>query len=147
MFVRIRFASGCKPGSMRASDPVASMMNRDSYVCWSLIGIDLHLAPADQPGVAFHHVHLVLFHQELDAFGMLGNNRVLAIENLWVVELRIVAGDALLFGMLEVVPNLRRLQQRFRRNAANVQAGSAQLGDFSTSSVFNPYWPARTAAE
>ena len=48
MFVRIRFASGCNPGSMRASEPVARMMFFASTVCVPCAPVDLDLAAAQQ---------------------------------------------------------------------------------------------------
>ncbi len=61
---------------------------------------------------------------------MLGDDLVLAVEHLRVVELGVLAVDALFLGMYEVLPHVGRMQQRFRRDAAHVQAGAAQLGIF-----------------
>ncbi len=100
-----------------------------------------------QSGETLDPIHFVLLHQELDALGVLGDDFVLAVENFGVIELRILALNALFGGVLEVFPNVGRVQQRFGGDAADVQAGAAQLGSFSMTAVLRPYWPARTAAE
>ncbi len=61
---------------------------------------------------------------------MLGDNLVLAIQNLGVIEARIFALDAFVGGVDEVLPKVGGMEQRFGRDAAHVQARAAELGIF-----------------
>src|SRR5690606_27447130 len=88
---------------------------------------DLHLArrghrsPALQPG------YLVLLEEKFDAFGVLGDDVVLVAEHLRPVDLR---GGADKAHLLEIVPGLVEhvagVEERLRRDAADVQAGPAE---------------------
>ncbi len=80
--------------------------------------------------VALHPVDLVLLHQELDALGVFGDDLVLAVEHLGVIQARIFALDALFGGVHEVLPQVGGVEQRLGGDAADVQASSAQLGIF-----------------
>jgi len=48
--------------------------------------------------------------------------------------------------ILEMIVNLRVVQQHLGGNAPDVQTGSAEKGSFSTTTVFSPNSPARIAA-
>jgi hypothetical protein len=70
----------------------------------------------------------VFLHQEVEALDMLGDDAVFALEHRGPVEReRADAANAKLRRMIQVVPNLGVEEQRLGRNAADVQAGSAQL--------------------
>ena len=119
---------------MRASEPVARMMFLVSSV-WvpvsDFTSTCRAVARARQDrAVALDPVDLVLLHQELDALGVLGDDLVLAIEHHGVIQPRILAVDAVFAGVQEVLPDIGRVQQRFGRDAADMQAGAAQLGVF-----------------
>ncbi len=57
---------------------------------------------------------------------MLGDDLVLATDRSGVIQLRVFAENALLFGVLKVVPNIGRVEQAFGRNTAYQQAGTAE---------------------
>ena len=79
---------------MRASDPVATMMFFASSDLDAVAGLRPRPCPAPGARVALDPVHLVLLHQELDAFGVLGDDLVLALDDLGIIEARVVAEDA-----------------------------------------------------
>jgi hypothetical protein len=82
---------------------------------------------ADEGAVAVEQRDLVLLEQALDAAGELGDDGVLARDHRRHVDLRRADRDALcgeaVAGFLEQV---RGMQQRLGRNAADVQAGAAE---------------------
>ena len=126
--VRMRSASGSRPGNMRASDPVG-----DDHVArfkgpHAIVGLDLDLARPGQFAIALDPVHLVLLHQELDALGVLGNDLILALDELGKVQARVVAQDSLLLPVRELLPEGGGVQQGLGGDAADVQAGAAELG-------------------
>ena len=85
--------------------------------------------PGEAP-VPRHARHLVLLHQELKALHVLRDNRVLApLYRCPIQAWRRAPGKVQpkLRSMLHVVPDLGIEEQRLGRNAADVQAGSAQL--------------------
>ena len=61
-------------------------------------------------------------------FRVLGDDLVLSIEYLRVIQLRIFALDSLGLRMLEVFPNISGVEQSFGRDAPDQQAGSTQPG-------------------
>jgi hypothetical protein len=132
---------------MRASEPVATMMFFASSVCVP-VGLHLHLAAALERGVARDALHLGALEQHLDAFGVLVDDAVLALLDLGVIQARVLAVDALLASALT-----KRCQTSAvcSRLLVGMQPTSRQVPPsracFSTSAVFNPYWPARMAAE
>src|SRR5689334_6447791 len=94
------------------------------------VGGDFQLSGARQTAVALDHVHLVFLHQELDALGVLGDDLVLALEDQRKIQTRILTTDAVFNGVLEMLPNIRRTQERFGWNAAYMQAAAAQFRVF-----------------
>ncbi len=83
-------------------------------------------AAAQQTSMALDQVHLVLAEQKLDALGVFGDDLILAIEHPGVIQLRVFAGDALGFGMFEVLPHVGGMEKSFGGNAAHQKAGSAE---------------------
>ncbi len=83
---------------------------------------------AGQLAVAADDVDLVLAHQELQALGVLVDDALLALLNRAPVQ-RDAGGvlQAELGAFFHVVVDLGIEQQRLGRNAADMQAGSAQL--------------------
>ncbi len=63
-----------------------------------------------QGAEALDPIHLVLFHQELDAFSVLRDDLILAVEHLGIIEFRILTLDTLLGGVFEVFPNIGRME-------------------------------------
>ena len=89
---------------------------------------DFHLAAALQRAEALDHVHLVLLHQELDAFGVLGDDPFLRSQDLRVVDARVFALEAFVGGVLEALPDIGGVEEGFGGDATDVQAGAAELG-------------------
>ena len=84
---------------------------------------------AGQAAVALHARDLVLLHQEVQAFGVLGDDGVLALEHRGPIQRgRADAFDAEVGGVLQVVPDFGVEEQSLGGDAAHVQAGAAQLG-------------------
>ena len=59
---------------------------------------------------------------------MLGDDAVLAILDLGIIQARILAVDAFLVGMDEALPDVGGLQQGLGGDAAHQQAGASQPG-------------------
>jgi hypothetical protein len=55
--------------------------------------------------------------------------------------------DAVGLGVDEMLPNVGRMEQALGRDTSHQKTVPPSLACFSTSAVFNPYWPARIAAE
>src|SRR5579871_675339 len=89
-----------------------------------------------QLSVALDPFDLVLLHQVLDAFGVLGNDSVSTVADERKIQARILAMNAFLVGMDETIPNIRRVQEGFGRNAADMQTASAKLGVFLNNGGF-----------
>ncbi len=90
------------------------------------------LRRAGQAAKALNTRDLVLFDQEVEALGVLGDDGVLALEHRLPVERRrnrrgVAKADAEVGGVPQVVPYLGIEEQRLGGNAAPVQAGAAQL--------------------
>ena len=112
---------------MRASEPVARIMFFASTVFLrAVLGRDLDLAAAFQLRPAFDDLYLVLPHQHLDALRVLADDLVLAIVYLAPVEARIIAEDAFVAGVNEVVPDVGSVEECFGGNATDKKAGSAE---------------------
>jgi len=103
----------------------------DNLLGQHLVGANLDLVQitlfADERTMTVEQGDLVLLEQALDAGGQLGNDGVLATLHHRHVDRRLADLDALGFkavtGFLE---QMRGMQQRLGRNAANVQAGTAK---------------------
>ena len=105
------------------------------------------LRGAGELAVALDGLDFVLAHQELEAFGVFADDFGLAVLHRFPVQL--ARGDALdaeFLGIFQVVPDFGVEQQGFRRDAAHVQAGAAQVGIFFDECSLEPYCPARMAA-
>ena len=68
------------------------------------------------------------FSRNADAVGVLGDDVVLALLHLGIIEARILAQDAVFFGVLEVLPHIGGVEQRLGGNASHQEAGSAEFG-------------------
>ena len=85
------------------------------------------LAAALECGESFDPLDLVLLHQAFDALGVLGHDLVLAVLDQGQVQARVVAVDALFDRILEVIPNVGAVQQRFGWNTADMQTCAAEF--------------------
>ena len=112
------------------------MMFFASTICLPPVRGDFDLAGPGQPAVALDDVDLVLLHQELDALGVLGDDLVLAVDHQGEIEARVLAVNALFDGVLETLPNVGRVEERLGGDAADVQAGAAQLRVFFNNGCF-----------
>src|SRR6185437_1138131 len=93
-----------------------------------LDGEDALLRGTGEADVAVDDGDLVLLHQEVEALGVLDDDLVLAREDVLPVELGGAdVVDAVLLGVLEVVPDLGGEEHRLGGDAAYVEAGAAQL--------------------
>ena len=135
MLVRMR-SSASRPGSMRASEPVARM----TFFALSWAGfVTVHdfdgkhpiLRRACELAISFYGFHLVLLHQELKALGVLGDDLPLALLDGSPVQLaRVHALDPEFLGLFQMVPEFGIKQQSLGRDAADVQARAAQESVF-----------------
>ena len=95
------------------------------------MNFDLAQPCLSKPGqlrVALDHLDLVLPHQKLDALGVLRDNPILAIQNLRIIQPRILAVDAVGFRMLEMFPHIGGVQESLGGDAAHQQAAAAEPG-------------------
>ena len=90
-------------------------------------GFDLDLAGRGDAADAVHGIDLVLLEQEGDAFDVAVDARVLELHHGGKVELRRADVDAhLVEHVAGLFIELGGMQQRLRRNAADVEAGAAE---------------------
>ena len=61
---------------------------------------------------------------------MFGDDLVFAVEDQREIQARILAADAVFDGVLEMLPNVRRMQEGFGGNAAYMEAATAQFRVF-----------------
>ncbi len=72
-------------------------------------------------------IDLVLLHQELDALDVAVNRLVLEHQHLLQIELGLADADAHLGeGMTGFLEQFGRMQQRLRRDAADIETGAAE---------------------
>ena len=115
---------------MRASEPVASTMFLNSTICLPASEVTSILpGPARRPKPLITST-LFFFIRKLDALGVLGDDLVLALEDQREIQPRIFAVDTVFDGVLEMLPNVRRMQEGFGGNAADVEAATAQFRVF-----------------
>ena len=77
---------------------------------------------------AKHAIHLIFAHQEIQALGVLGYDLILAVLDVLPVQFsRAEAINAIFFSGLQVVINFSIKEQRLGGDAANVEAGAAEL--------------------
>ena len=81
-------------------------------------------------GVAPDHRHLVLLHQEADAVIEAFRDAARARHHGLRIERDFFGGQPVILGVLHVVVDLGRAQQRLGRDAAPVQADAAEIGFF-----------------
>ena len=121
---------------MRATDPVERIrffaLTVDlPFFAFDLDGVDAALGRAGELAVALDDGHLVLLHQELQALGVLVDDALLALLDGAPVQ-RDAGGVLHAEGgaILHVVEDFGVEQQGLGRDAADVQAGAAQVGVF-----------------
>ena len=148
ILVRIRSGSGCKPGQharFRAGgdDDVARFQGLRT-----LRALHFDAPAALQPGVALDPLDLVLAQQELDALGVLVDDAVLLVDRPSGSR-----GPGSRNGCRRL-PGCRKCSQTsavcssaFVGMQPTSRHVPPNLGCFSMSAVFRPYWPARMAAE
>src|SRR5207237_9986977 len=82
---------------------------------------------AHEPPGAAHHIDLALLHENLESAGQLRDYRALPGTQALQVELRRAESDAARAHLLGILDDLGGVQERFRRNAADVEAQAAEL--------------------
>ena len=82
---------------------------------------------AHEPPGAAHHIDLALLHEDLESAGQLRDYRALPGTQALQVELRRAESDAARAHLLGILDDLGGVQERFRRNAADVEAHAAEL--------------------
>ena len=125
-FVRITLPSISTPGSDRASDPVASIVYFVSSLGRLAIFLHRNAARPRDSSPAGDRFHLVLLEERSDPQRVLLYDLVLAREHRRPVDFHVLHFEAELLGSLEVVVDIRVVQENFRRDAAHVQAGAAE---------------------
>jgi hypothetical protein len=120
--VTTTFSSTSTPGR-----PAASRARGDDDVLRLVhLVADLDLARPGDRGPALQPGHLVLLEQELDALGVLADHLVLVGAHLRPIDLGPDADPHLVEVLVRLVQHVGRVQQRLRRDAADIQAGAAQ---------------------
>ena len=80
-----------------------------------------------QPAKSEDAINLVLSHQEIQPFGVLGHNLVLPVLHNFPIHLGCAQSfKAILLGRLEMVIHLGVKQQGFRRDASHLETGPTQ---------------------
>ncbi len=102
----------------------------------AFIGLHFDRARALDRAVPFDDLDLVLLHQKLDAFGVFLHDAVLAVDHLRVIEHRLFNRDTFVGRVVGEAPQFRGMQERLGRNAADMQAGAAQLRVFFNNGGF-----------
>jgi hypothetical protein len=121
--VRMNSLSGSRPGIRARGDQNVLRLNRPH----ALRRLDVDPPAALQSGEPGNDLDLVLPHQARNALGVTVHDVLLALHHRRQVQLRVLAGQALLGRVGEVVPDFGRVQQRFGGHAAHVQARPSQL--------------------
>ena len=85
-----------------------------------------NLSFAGKLALAHHDRDLVLLHQVRDALVELLRNRAAACNDLGEIERRLLVAEAIGVGVLHIMEDLGRAQQRLGWNAAPIEADSAQ---------------------
>src|SRR6185437_1839587 len=91
---------------------------------------DGDLACTGEFGFAVDDLDLVLLHQEGDAVGKLVGDLARTVHDLRQIEFEIVGAETEFVQAMHQVPDFRGAQQRFRRDAAPVEADAAELFAF-----------------
>jgi len=134
--VMIRLPSISRPGSDLTRDPVAMMTSvplRTRYPRSTALAVlaghlDLHGRRAVEPAATLDPGDLVLVDEALQARPETLHDLVAALGHADVIDYRVPGVDAELLGMPDPLDEGRRLEQRLRRDAAGVEAGTADLG-------------------
>ena len=114
------------------------MMFFASSVCTPASDLHLHLAAALQRGEARDALHLGALQQELDAFGMLVDDPVLALLHLGIVEPRVFARGCRPGSELTKCSQTSAVWSRaLGGNTAHQQTGSAEFGLLFDQALFS----------
>ena len=114
------------PGSAATSEPVAMTIALVSSICFLAAGAgDLDLAGRDDAAGPVQGVDLVLLQQEGDAVDIALNALILEGEHGGKVELGLHLDAHAGEGVAGFGIGLARVQQRLRRDAADIEAGAA----------------------
>src|SRR5215213_10777332 len=93
----------------------------------AVFGLYLYLLGFDEASYSVVHGDLVLLHQALHAAPELVDDLFAALGGLRVVELYLADLDPEVFAVSGVVQEMGRLEQRFCRDAAHVQACASEM--------------------
>ena len=93
----------------------------------ALAGLHGDLAGRFDRRLAPDHRHLVLLHQEADAVVEPLRHRARALHHGGRIEAHLLGRQPVILGVLHVVENLGRAQQRLGRDAAPVEADAAEI--------------------
>ena len=123
----MRLPSALANGRSRARAPVATMMClAASSVVFPSAPVTTSLPFAGELALAHHDRDLVLLHQVRDALVELLGDGAAARDDLGDVERGLVVAEAVGVGVLHVVEDFGRAQQRLGRDAAPVEADAAE---------------------
>jgi len=120
--VRLQPRKGAGTGAGRQDDVL-----RREVADGLAVLLHLQLAGAVQTGMPVDDGDLVLLEQIADAAGQLLGHPARALHHLCEVETDVLGGEAVGVEIVQDVVDLRRAQQRLRRDAAPVQADAAQM--------------------
>ena len=94
------------------------------------IRLHFHLAVALERGIAGDALDFGALEQHGDAVRVLGDDAVLALLHLGVVEARVFAADAFLIRVDEALPDIGGVEQGLGGDAPHQEAGAAEPGLF-----------------
>jgi len=92
----------------------------------TLRGLYLQGEGPDKFRLSVHHAHLALLGEHIQAVGQLRDHAALPGSQAIPVDLRRPENDAAGRHILGILDDLRRVQQRLRGNAADIEAHSSQ---------------------
>ena len=91
-------------------------------------GVDENLARLGDRRLAPDHIDLVLLEQKTDAAIQLARHGARALDDSGRIEADLaIDGEAIVLGVVQVMEDFRRAQQRLGRNAAPVEADAAEM--------------------
>src|SRR5262249_57427327 len=129
LLVRLEAGQHPRPRAGRDDDVLALVAAGAERTLRRLVPARLDGDPAGRVdrGLAPDHRDLVLPHQETDAVVEPLGDRARALDDGGVVVADLLRREAVVLGVLQIVENLRRAQQRLGRDAAPVEADAAEI--------------------